>query len=160
MIGRLRKTVILGLALGLLACGAGDETPEDAVRRTLAEAERSAEAKALGDFLDFVSDDYADAQGRDKEALKGVVAFYFLRQGPIHVLYRVEELTVSADARRADVTLLAGLASGPVSSLEELARLRADLLRFDLVFADADSNGDWVVVSAAWERAAPGDVVR
>src|SRR5690606_14292620 len=67
------------LAAAALACGGGEETPEAAVRRTLAAIEAAAEARDVGAFAAHLSQDYADPYGIDRDAVRRIAAFHLLR---------------------------------------------------------------------------------
>ncbi len=136
---------------GGLACAPAVESPEDQVRILLARAERLAEEQDVGALKDLVAEDYVDDRGNDRQAVVGLLTFYFLRNETIHLLPRVRSVQVP-EPSRAKATLLVAMAGRPIEGLEGLARIRADLYRFDFLLVGG-SDGEWKVVRAEWGRA-------
>jgi hypothetical protein len=147
--------VLLAGGLGiLLACAPETQSPEDEVRALLARAEIAVEERDLNTLKGFVSDDYADERGDDKRAIHAILAYHFLRNRSVHLLTRVQSVTVLAP-ERAQATLLVAMAGRRIQSAEQLVGLRADLFRFE--FALVREGRDWRVESAAWRRAERND---
>jgi hypothetical protein len=92
------------LALLLAAC-AGD-TPEQRLRDTIAAMEEAVEAKAPGDFIDHVSDDFSGDRGNfDRQSLRGFLAAQMMRKeaigvtlGPLDVKVMGDRAIVRVDA--------------------------------------------------------------
>lgn len=139
-------TVLVLLAAGALtACSPSD--PEAEVRAFLDEAVAAVESGRTGFFRQHVSDAYADAAGRTRDDVLGIVRGYFLVNREIEVVYRVAGIEFSGEDF-ATVVLQAALIGsrdrpGPVD-------FDADLRRFDVDLAR--DGGDWQVVRAQWER--------
>jgi len=140
------------IAFLVLACGGAPDSPEARVRALVDRAGEAAAARDAGALLDLVSEDYRDAHGRDKRALKALVLRYVLANEAIHVTSRVKELAVGPDAERAELVVVAALTAAPVAEPGELAGLDADLFRFELEVS-READGDWRVTSARWRRA-------
>jgi hypothetical protein len=136
----------------LLACAPEPQFPEDEDRALLAEI--AVEERDLNTLKGFVSDDYADERGDDKRAIHAILAYHFLRNRSVHLLTRVQSVTVLAP-ERAQATLLVAMAGRRIQSAEQLVGLRADLFRFE--FALVREGRDWRVESAAWRRAERND---
>lgn len=147
-----RATALLLLAL---ACSGGPGTPEARVRARLAKAEAAAEARDAGALRELISEGYADAHGQDRDAVRGIIAFHLLRNRSVHLLTSTRNVRVG-DAGTAEVEVYAAMAGTPITGPEALAGLRADLYRFDLRLEE-ETDGEWRVVSAVWERAMPAD---
>mgnify|MGYP001244298782 CR=1 FL=1 len=141
---------VLTLALSLLvvpACTREDD-PEQRVRAFVERVAASAEARAWGDFDGYLTDDYRDTQGLTRKEALGVLTRYILAHRSIHVFQRVRSIEIR-DRHHARVVVLAALAGSPVSGPDDLARLSADLYRFELELTD---EGDgFKVASAAWQ---------
>jgi hypothetical protein len=136
------------------ACGGDPSTPEARIRALLSGAEAAAEAKDAGAFKKWVSDRYADDRGQDRQAVMGLVTFYFMRHQTIHLLTRVDAIEIAEDGS-ARAGVFVAMAGTPILGVDNLARLRADLYHFD--FALAEEGGDWRVTSADWRRAESSD---
>ena len=144
-------------ALAWLSSCSDGLSPEDEIRLMIEKAERAAEERDLAALLTFVSDDYIDDQGNSKQHIRGILVFYFRHHRSIHILYAVKSIEL-ASPDVAEVGLAAALAGQPISNEDDLAKLQADLLRFEIVFR-RENGDDWRVTSAKWEPAGVGDFV-
>lgn len=142
-------------AASLSACAAEPDSPEAQVRALLQRAEAAAEEKDAGALKQMVSESYGDDSGRDRQAIAGLLTFYFLRNQSIYLLTRVGKIEFPEPAR-ARTTVLVAMAGTPIPGIEELARIRADLYRFDFSLGD-EGSGDWKVTRADWRRATADD---
>lgn len=147
--------LVFGVAIAV-GCGPPPEA-EARLRALFEEAEQALEARDLGDAKAFISETYRDDAGHDKRELVRYLAGLLLRNQQVHVATRIRELDVEEEEGRGRVVLVAGLASGPVSSLADLKRLRADVYRFEFDFLDED--GEWRLVTAAWKPASADDLL-
>ena len=143
------------LALLLAGCSAPD-TPEQRIRELIGAAEEAVEKKEIGTLRGFVAQTYSDAAGRDRRAIDGLLRVYLLRHDKIHLLTRIESVTVTAPAR-AEAVIYVAMAARPIARVEELGPFRADLYRFEVRFVEED--GEWRVVGAAWRPAELADFV-
>lgn len=148
-----RELSLIALALLfplLVSCSAERETPEAQVRALLAQGEAAAEKKESGALRQLISEKYSDSQGQDKKTIESILRYYFLRNESIHLLTRVQQITIPRpDAAQAIV--MVAMASQPIANAEELERLRADLHRFEITLAR--ESGEWKVTRAEWRRA-------
>ena len=142
-------------ALALAACSAPPDSPEAQVRALFAVAEAAAEEKDAGALKELVSEHYADDGGHDRQAIAGLLTFHFLRHQTIHLLTRIHAIEFP-EPTRAATTIFVAMAGTPILIVDDLARVRADLYRFDFELAD-EGDGDWRVTRAAWRRATPED---
>jgi hypothetical protein len=150
------RTSAIPLAVVLaLACGGAEDTPEAAVRRTLAAIEAAAGAKDAGAIAEHVSADYADPQGNDRDAVRRIAAFHLLRNQSVHTLVRVREVVID-EPGRADVDALVAMAGTAIPDADVLATVRADLYRFTVSLRE-EEPGVWRVTSASWRPAALED---
>jgi hypothetical protein len=152
----MRHCVTLGfVAVALLLAGCGKrESPEQQVRALIARAEQAAEARRAGELRGFLSEHYRDEEGRDKRALDAVIRLTVLRHESIHLLTRISGVSITG-AGHARAVVHVAMAGQPLAGVGEIARLNADLHRFEIVFAQ--EAGEWKVVSARWRRAEPAD---
>ena len=88
--------VVLILATLVASCGARS-SDEQQVRELIASAEKAAEARDSSDVLAFVADDYVDAQGRDRNELRGALAGYFALHPKLELIVDIESLEFPAD---------------------------------------------------------------
>ena len=150
------QTRLAALAsLALAACSAQPDSPDAQVRALFAMAEAAAEEKDAGALKELVSQHYADDGGHDRQAIAGLLTFHFLRHQTIHLLTRIHAIGFP-EPTRAATTIFVAMAGTPILIVDDLARVRADLYRFDFELAD-EGDGDWRVTRAAWRRATPDD---
>lgn len=143
------------VAAWMPACRAEPESPEAQVRTLIQRAEAAAEEKRVKALKQLVSESYSDGHGRDKEAIEGLLTYYFLRNQSIHLLTRVQSLEFPEPAR-CRATVFVAMAAKPIPNIDQLTRIRADLYRFDLSIRD-EGSGDWRVTRAAWRHATAAD---
>ncbi|HSQ07734.1 MAG TPA: hypothetical protein VLM84_08600, partial [Chromatiaceae bacterium] len=67
----------------------------------------------------------------------------------IHVFQRIQELELRGPDQ-ARVVLVAALTAAPMAGPEDLARLKADLFRFDLELADLGDG--FQITGGLWQR--------
>jgi hypothetical protein len=124
-------------AIFLGSCGS-KSSDEQQVRELFASVEQAAESRDTSDVLEFVADDYSDAQGFDKSQLQTFLRGYFLSHPKIEVLVNIESLEFPAQ----------GLAQARVSvrsvPLGELSTGDAVTLDVEL----RKPGGTWRVVRA------------
>jgi hypothetical protein len=144
--------VALGLAVGLLACGTPELSPEAEVRETLAALESAAEAGDASAFTELVSPAYEDPYGHDREKLKAFLSFHVMRSGRgREVVVRVREIHIEpSDPTRAVVTLSLGLMGSG-------ARLSADVYAVDMDLVREEET--WRVAWAQWRSAPAADLL-
>lgn len=153
-----RLVAVLIIPLLFAACGGEEDTPEAQVRRYLAEAEATVEARKITAIQGLISERYADSAKRTRQDLLRLIGGYFFRHKSIHLLSRIERLEISEEGR-AEVVLYVAMAGSPIEGIEQLTAIRADLHRFELLLGQ-DNAGVWQLLSAGWRRAMPGDFAR
>jgi hypothetical protein len=153
--GILRASAAASLLGFALACGGAEDTPEAAVRRTLAAIEQAAGAKDPGAMVEHVSADYADPQGNDRDAVRRIAAFHLLRNQRVHTLVRLREVEI-VEPGWAEVDALVAMAGTAIPDAEVLATVRADLYRFSVSLRE-EEPGTWRVTSATWHPASRDD---
>lgn len=121
----------------------------------LERAETAAEERDVAALREMISERYTDEQGRDEDALKALLAFHFLRNESVHLLWRSGEVTLPG-AGLAEVTVFVAMAGRPIPAPEALAGMRADLFRFDFRFEE-EMGSEWRLVRADWRRAGRED---
>lgn len=145
--------LLLMTAIALLsACSGTEDGPEARIRALVADIEQTAEqGKALG-FKDYVSEDYSDSEGRGQREVLRLVAGYKLRNRSIHLLVHIAEVKVAEDQNSGSARVFAAIAGSPLTGVDQLAALQADLYRFDLQLR-AGPDGVFKVIGAEWQPA-------
>lgn len=153
-----QRTMLTATALLILtACTVEPDSAEAKLLALIDQAEVAAEAGDFGGLRQLISQNYSDDAGRDRAALAGILRFYLLRNQSIHLLTRVQTLSLPAPDV-AQASLLIAMAGRPMASAEEAADLRADAYRLEIEFSGAD-DGLWKVSSARWRRAKLSDLL-
>lgn len=149
--------LLTAISLALLLPGCSKpETPEQRLRALINGAEQAAEQKEIGTLRGYVSDRYRDAAGRDRRTIDGVLRLYLLRHANVHLLTRVERVTLTPPDR-ADAVIYVAMAARPIASAEALAAFQANLYRFDIGFLEEEEQ--WRVTHAAWRPAELADFI-
>lgn len=147
--------IALLIGVGLTAC-AKRETPEQRVRTAISGAEQAVEKKDISALRGFVSERYTDEEGRDRRAVEGILRLYLLRNEAIHLLTRIETVTV-IPPDKAQAVVYVAMAARPIAPADTLSSFNANLYRFELSFGEEDNH--WRVVRAAWRPAEPTDFI-
>ena len=124
----------------VVACGA-PVSAEQEIREWLAAAEVEAEARDRRALLSRVAEGYKDGRGNDREAIGGMLRYYFLRQRNVVLLTRIEEIELYGESA-ARVTLTAAMGGSNDGGLS------ADARRFVLDLERRSS--DWMLTDARW----------
>jgi hypothetical protein len=149
-------TALWMLALASWGCGPA-EPVEERLRQLVDEAVLAVEAGDVGAVMQLVSDGYADSRGNDKRALRRAVAWHVLRHQTAHVLTHVQAIELASE-RAARLELIAALAGTTIPDVEALARIDADLYRFELELR-LEADDDWRVTRAEWHPASLQDLL-
>jgi hypothetical protein len=153
---RLRLLVASATALlALLACSAEPDSPEVAVRATLAAIETAAGERDVAGVRERISDAYADSRGNDKANVVQVAAFHLLRNQAVYTLSRILRIDTSEPGRAA-VEVLVALAGSPIDDSEALLTVNADLYRFEVALRE-EEPGSWRVTASSWQPATLAD---
>ena len=129
----------------MCACGGEPPAPEVEIRALFERAEAALEAKDVKTVKEMVSESYADPRGRDKQALKGVLAGHLLGHRVVYLLTRVTALQIEGE-RNARATIAVGMSGVPVESPEALVTVTGRIYEVELELVRED--GDWLLVSA------------
>jgi len=137
------------LVLFVAACSGG-VTPEEEIRALVREAQIAAEERQVGDFARLISEQYGDEHGNSKEELVRMLRLQMIRNQVIYLMVRTGEIKLVDDLSATAVVRVA-MAGGPLETFEDLARLGAELYRFDLELVK--ESGKWRIIRARWGRA-------
>lgn len=144
--------VLTSIASG---CRKNRLTPEQQVRKAIADVEKAVEDKDSDGISAFVSEKYSDPEQRDRRTVRGLMRLQFLRYPTIHLLVRVSAVDFPVPGQ-ARATVFAAMGSLPIGGAADIPRVTADVYRFDLDLAEED-KGRWKVTGAKWSRARPDD---
>jgi len=155
------KYLLLFVSILVVAgCGRlGSRTPEEQIEAFLERAEFRVENRDVAATTALISYDYADLWGRDRDQMRRILTGYFLRNRSIHVLKKIDRITIASE-RSAQVVLYAALAASSAEHAEspsfsdwhgDVIQLEADLVR--------ESDGQWRVLRMNWRQVDKGDLL-
>jgi hypothetical protein len=138
-----RFSVLLMCVFFISACGTPD-SPETQVRRAIDAMEKAAEARDVGDLMEFVADDFRDQYGQDRDQLRQYLVGYFIANQSIHLLTRIDELELPGPDE-ALVRMTVGMV-GQDADAANAWNLAADVQDFEITLRRDDD--DWKVLYA------------
>jgi len=125
------------------ACGGADQGPEAAIRAWVEQGETAAEGKDRGTLVDMISPSYADGRGNSRDDLENMMRFWFLRQGSIALLTRIDELNIIGDSA-AELVLQVAMAGTEAGG----PGFDADAYRFEMELVR--EGDEWLLIGARW----------
>lgn len=148
--------MVLAGAMFLTGCSAPAElSPEEQVRATITALEEAAEERSSSAFMQHISPEYADLDGRSWDDIQRIVQVQYIRNQNIHLFVDIAQLEVSGDTASVELSVFMAARAAdlaPNKLANTLKSLRANSHHFSVVFAANASDGDWQVVSVAWRR--------
>lgn len=153
-----RRAVVLCLVIFLAACGRDEPgSPEAQIRALIDRVTAAAESGEIGPVESVLAPSFRAEGAMDRDQLLDRVRLYFLRYRRMHLLVRIESISVDS-GQPASARVLLGTAARPIDSPSVLTGYRASVHRIDLRLDRVD--GDWQVLYAAWERVGAGALIR
>lgn len=141
---RLRTSVVAGVVAALVAACGGSATPaEEQIREWVSRGVEAAEAKQRRTLVDMISPAYVDARGNKRDAIEGMLRYYFFRMNSVELITSIENISVIGDSA-AEVLVTVGMAGTHNGALG----FSAEAYRFSFELEAVD--GDWQLISARW----------
>ena len=151
-----RSLFCVFLAASLFAaCAKPELSPEEQVRLRIHELEELVRKGELSKLKEAVSEVYQDSRGQDKEAMDGLLTYWFLKNKKSYVLTRMVSVTVQ-EPNLVHTDFFAVLAGSPVVGLEDLSKLQGDIFRFEILWLLEGET--WNLVEADWHFATQEDL--
>jgi hypothetical protein len=142
------RPILISAVLAAVAACAQPDSPEQKIRTTIEQMERAVEERDVGDFVEHISSEYRDADGRGLDEIAQYVRGYMVANQSIHLLTRIEQIEFPTD-EEAQATVLIGMV-GRDADAAGAWDLAADLYEFDVALIR--EGGDWKVRYAKWVR--------
>jgi hypothetical protein len=133
----MKFSLALILTMTLVACSS-PTSDEAKVRAVFASAEEAAEERDVGDVLELVDAQYADAQGNTRDSLRPFLHGYFALHPKLELIVSVDELEFPVDGLARARVKVRGL------ELDRFSVGEAVLLNVEL----RRDGSDWRVVRA------------
>ena len=138
-----RFSLLIACVFFISACGNSD-SPETQIRRAIDAMENAAEARDVGDLMEFVADDFRDQYGQDRDQLRQYLMGYFIANQSIHLLTRIDGLEIPGP-EEALVRMTIGMV-GCEADAANAWNLAADVQDFEITLRKEDD--DWKVIYA------------
>ena len=148
--------ILLGCLFFISACSDEPDSAEQQIRQFIATGERLAEQRNISILKELISENYHDEQKRDQKGILRLLMGYFLGHQNIHLLTHIQKINLTG-AGQAHVTLFAAMTGKPVSSMDSLINIRAQLYLFELSLIK-EAN-EWQVNQARWRRASINEML-
>lgn len=145
-----RLLIIILSCLILVACASDPTSPEQQVRKSLLAMEAAAQERSMSGFMPYISDDYSDHQGNNKDALKRLLQLLFLRNQKINIFTFIKSIDINNGLAKVEIS--AAMTSRDVDLSQETNRLKADTQRFSITLSPNKNNEIWLVQSASWQQ--------
>ncbi len=147
-----RYRVALATVLLVATGGCGEQTsPEQQVRELVSALATAVEAGSIRDAAELIDTDYQDRHHRSKREAVATLFAYLRRHRQIHLFTLVRELELSDGQTAATAVVYVAMGGTPLTSVESVVSLKADLYRFDVRMTLRDQG--WRVLSSQWRRA-------
>ena len=131
-------------------------SPEDQIREAIGNAAEGVRERKVKKVVAIVSAQYADHEGRDRQAIVDLVRAQVLLRPNVYLVTRVSSVDCG-DSGQCHAVVLAAMASVPAQSLSDLANSQADVYRFELTMVAED--GAWRICQASWFAASVKDLL-
>ena len=145
-----RCALLLAFAL-LAACGGDPAPPEERIGALIDAMEQAIEAGSVEQAAELLHPNYRDDTHPNNPAAMSILAAFLRRHSGIHLFSVVDSIDLAPDGACEHAVIYVAMSGVAVDSVETLARLRADLYRFDLDLGLL--GGDWRILHGRWQRA-------
>lgn len=151
-------SVVTALLL-LQACGSeSDLDKKTRLLNVIQTMEKNIEAKALDDFMDYVSDDFTlTSRGYNKKDAERMLRIRLMRNANVHVHHVVKSIDWLNDGEDQATAEIVAAMAGTDFSLTDMPSFRGDMVKFKATFELID--GQYVITETTWQRAMPTDFV-
>jgi hypothetical protein len=122
---------------------------EDEIKAIVKDAAIAAEAKDMKKVMGLISKDYKDSEGNDRDAVKGILFYHFMRGGDISVFITSIDAEASADSAVAEARAVLVMGK-KIREIKDIVPEEAAGYGFTIFFKRED--GDWKVRSAEWRN--------
>ena len=147
------KPCFLAVLLLLLLSGCGREAGDknSQIINLIKHLETAVENKQVDDFMDAISDSIQTERGWGKKDIERMLRLRLLRRSSVHIHPQLKTIDwVNEGEDKAEVKLAVAMAA-TAFSIEDLARINADLMTFTVTFEK--HHGDYLLTQARWQRA-------
>jgi hypothetical protein len=141
----------------LLLTGCGGPTVDKNTRlvERIKSMEAAVENRHVDDFMAAISDAVETERGWGKKDIERMLRLQLMRRSSVHIHPQLKSIDWRHDGEEEAEVKLAVAMAATAFSLEDLARINADLMLFTVTFRQ--HNGEYKITQARWQRARPLD---
>jgi len=144
------------LSLAILPSCKPKVSDEEQIKAAVVEMAKAAEAKDVSAVKGHISKNYKDPAGNDYNAMKGILAYYFMQPEGISVFLREQKVELRGE-KGYDTVRAVISRGGKVDSAVSVLPSEAGGFILDLTFEKED--GDWMLTSAIWREVGVGEAL-
>jgi|GEM_PF-1112569 len=143
------------LSLVLISCGSEKMDKNEQLISLIKAMEEAVESKHVDNFMSHISDDIHTERDWGKKDIERMMRIRLMQRSSVHIHPQLKSIEwLNEGDESAEVHLAVAMAATQFS-LEDLARVNADLMRFYVTFEKR--KDEYVVTRARWQRARPLD---
>ena len=143
------------LILLLMACGTEPVDKNKQIINLIKAMEEAVENKHVDDFMAHISDVMRTDRCWVKKDIERILSIRLMRRSSLHIHPQLKSIEWFNEGDQSAQVKLAVAMAATEFSLEDLARINADLMTFTVTFEQHD--GDYKITQARWQRARPMD---
>ncbi len=125
--------VLLALVVAVLAVfafGGSEADDTEQIQQAIRQVAEAGEEADLPSALEVISTTYRDADGMDRDAIKGYLFVQFQKRGPVHLVLSPIAVDLEAGATTAEATFAAAIGEGGEGLVGELLPETGEVLEF------------------------------
>ena len=131
------------------------QSPPESVELLAQARAHKPDANEVNDFMAAISDAVETERGWGKKDIERMLRLQLMRRSSVHIHPQLKSIDWRHDGEEEAEVKLAVAMAATAFSLEDLARINADLMLFTVTFRQ--HNGEYKITQARWQRARPLD---
>lgn len=147
--GRIHIFIIL-ILIAILSCSKNLTPDGELISRTIREAAQAAQIKDVKGVLKYISPSYKDPMGNDRDAIKGILLYHFLRNETLSIFIVKEDIEAKGGKGKARLKVIFTGEKKPSQEIQELAKNSLGIYMFEIAFKK--EKGRWLATSAIWNE--------
>jgi hypothetical protein len=143
------------LSLILISCGTEKMDKNEQLINHIKAMEEAVENRHVDDFMSHISDDINTERGWGKKDIERMMRIRLMQRSSVHIHPQLKSIEWLNEGDESAQVHLAVAMAATEFSLQDLARINADLMTFHVTFER--QNDDFKITRARWQRAKPLD---
>ncbi len=146
---------VLLLSLLLVSCAQEPVDKNEHIIDLIKTMEAALEQRHVDDFMAHISDAVETERGWGKKDIERMLRIRLMQRSSVHIHPQLKSIEWLNEGDTSAQVHLAVAMAATEFSLEELARINADLMTLTVTFEK--HSGDYQITQARWQRARPLD---